>query len=85
MIHFDLVLVSQDGKKLIYQAPAWSDLEEGDIVICDSAKSTGKVLKVETVSQNDKLVGVILEMADETLPLKKIIGKLEYVEMRYLD
>lgn len=68
-----------NGKRYIYEAPAWGEsLEPGDTVMTDQ-NIIAKVVGVETIDTdiNRETVEFIIEATGATYPLKRIIGVMK--------
>jgi len=84
--YIDLVLCKRDGKRELYQAPAWT-LQKGDVVSVplNNGTATAEVIAVMTVEdevEKDRFA-FALAATDATFPLRKVLGKVWISEFRY--
>ena len=71
--------------KFLFYAPAWTGLKTGDEVIVDTkhGEQPATVLTKTIVEKDSELYNFILESMSATLPLKRVLKKVIYVEMNY--
>ena len=87
--HIDLVLckhLNSEGKYL-FQAPAYSGLQKGDMIIVET-KHGNELAVVEQktlVEAGSELHDFLIEVTKATLPLRKVLGKFTYSEFKYKD
>lgn len=85
----DLVIVrfyENQTRTYLFQAPAWSELKKGDIVLCNIAKGTKIAIVVasDTVMRDQKeTVEMWADICCAKFPLKTIKGKFK--EFEYPD
>ena len=78
-----------NNEKKLFQTPAWKPLVAGDRVIVEgSSENKGNyatVLSVFTARTKDDFheLDFILTASGETMPLKKVIAKVEYDYFKY--
>ena len=85
-----LALVEYDkcSRKYLFEMPEMARIEKGDEVVVDTVNGEKRARVVSTVSYiNDdseefKMIG---ELAGGTNPLRRIIKKVTYNELRYED
>jgi len=82
-----IALVDQNGETYLVQIPKWSDIEAGDsVVVGEKDKHTVKVVNViDSIETDDKYFMFIVESCGAKLPLPKVVGKIEFVECRYME
>lgn len=87
MDYIDLVLCNRDGKRELYQAPAWTGLQKGDFVSVplNNGTATAEVIAAMTVADNveNDSFAFVLAATDATVPLRKVLGKILVSEFRY--
>lgn len=85
----DLVIVrfhENQTRVYLFQAPAWSHLRKGDLVMCDTANGTkiATVVTSDTAEQDKKeVVGMWADVCCATFPLKRIKGR--FTDFKYPD
>lgn len=90
-MYIDYVLCAHPGcvNKYIFQAPAWSGLKAGDEVIVETrrGKQPATVIDVYTgpFGDSEPLTTFFARAMGVTLPLKKVLKKIEYTELQYDD
>lgn len=86
-MYIQLVFVKFSGRfldgKFLYQAPAWTDLKKGDLVMCDTVDGLkqGTVVATDCFEIGGKDYCNWIDIAETKQPLKKIAGifkKLDY-------
>lgn len=87
MKYIDLVLCQHpnDNRNFLFVAPAWSRLQRGDNVMVDTrnGKCLAIVQDTALVEKDSDLYIFIVTASKATLPLKKVISKIEYHEFEY--
>ena len=86
-MYIGLVLVEEKGERYLFQSPAWSSITIGDSVVVKVGETdhTAKVINVISgISKDDSHFQFILDACRAKQPLNKVMGRLEYVECRYL-
>ena len=93
--HIDLVLCNCAGHPHLFNAPAWSGLEEGDTVIIESYDShstthgdnKATVIDVFTTVPDREEYKFIVTMAAAAgmLPIRRIKSRVTYDQMDYSD
>lgn len=83
--YIDLVLVEQNNFNFLFQAPSWSRLKKGDVVICDTCygENPGIVVACLSVEKDGNEYSFITNMGGVTLPVKKILAKVTRAEFEY--
>lgn len=85
----DLVIVrfyENQTRVYLFQAPAWSGLKKGDVVLCDTAKGAkiATVIASNTVERDEEeTVKMWADICCAKFPLKTIKGKFK--EFEYPD
>lgn len=84
----DLVLCERglhSGQKFLFQAPAFSWLENGDRVLVDTehGESDAAVVSVCTVNIASEQYDMIMQACGVSEPLKKVISKITYRKLEY--
>lgn len=84
----DLVLCSHalpGGQKFLFQAPAFSCLEDGDRVLVDTkyGERDAYVMCACTVRENTDQYDMILKCTGATEPIRKVIGKTVLTKFDY--
>lgn len=76
-----------DNKKYLYEAPRFSNLEQGDNVILDDAdgKRFATVVDCVTVTKDDEKYRFIANALGATLPLGRIAQKVIYQTFVYKE
>lgn len=71
----------------VFQAPAFSQLKEGDKVIIESIKEdeTAIVERVYTARKSGDELDFILIASGTSLPLRKILKKIDYKDFDFKD
>lgn len=87
--YIDLVVCKHDNnpKAFIFRAPAWSNLQKGDLVIVET-KSGEKEAIVErsyTTNKSSEELDFILVSSGASVPLKKVLKKVTYKNLVYED
>lgn len=74
-----------DNRPFLFQAPAWSHLENGDSVIVDTRNGERRatVQAVCTVETGTEAWICLVMAAKATLPLRKVIGKIRVDKFAY--
>lgn len=78
-----------NNEKKMFQTPPWKELVTGDRVIVEGKNENcgnyATVLSVFTARTKDEFheLEFILSASGETLPLKKVVAKVEYDYFRY--
>lgn len=70
----------------VYQAPAWTYLEEGNDVLVEHPSigtAKAKVVKVITIAEDNEAFDFILTLCDEQKPLPKVLSKVIYSRFKY--
>ena len=72
-------------KKFLFCAPPWSGLKTGDEVIVDTKKGEqpATVVTKTLVEKDSEVYGFILESTGATLPLRRVLKKIEYKTFEY--
>ena len=88
--YIDAVLVKHPScdKLFLFQAPAFSYLNEGNNVICEtkvSPEAEGEVVAIRTVEKNSAELQFIAKCSGATLPLNKIKAIVRVSELKYED
>ena len=88
MNYIDLVAVTHhEGERpFLFQAPAWTyALKPGTEVVVDTVKGMqkGRVVDSITVGVGGEHYDFIVKAMNATLPLKKVVGVLNYTEIKY--
>ena len=90
MEYIDLVLVKHkptDHETYLFQAPRWSGLKKGDEVVVETSRGEkhGVVIDCHTTSPeyDTNEFGFIITASKATLPLKKVLQKVEYKTFVY--
>ena len=87
--YIDVVVCRHDGgeKPFVFRAPAWSHLNEGDKVIVETYKgeSMATVLKCASVAKDSEELDVIVSASGASLPLKKVLQKVKFIDFQYDD
>lgn len=87
MGYIDLVLVMFPSNKrpYLFQAPGFSRIKTGDKLIVENAdgKAEGYVLGVNSVQPDCEDFEFAVTACQATLPLKRVISKIEYRMMEY--
>ena len=86
--YIDLVaVVNQAGQRpFLFQAPAWTyALKPGTEVVVETVNGEKKGVVVDsiTVRIGREELDFIVKAMNATLPLKKVLGVLEYTELKY--
>lgn len=81
MEYKDYVVAKLPNKKLLCQAPAWSNLKPGDEIIIDTGHR-GKVVSVITLDDEAQIFDIILPIANQDR-IPKIKSKIDYKEFTY--
>lgn len=85
-MYIQLAFVKFSGRpsdeKLLYQAPAWTDLKKGDIVLCNTGDGLkqGTVVATDCFEIGEKDYCNWIDIAETKLPLKKIAGVFKTLE-----
>ena len=86
-MYLDLVVAKHKDspRYYLFQAPPFSRLNAGELVIVDTVKgeAEAEVVNVLTTDTNRKEYHFIVEMNHATLPLRKVLKKVAYRELRY--
>lgn len=71
----------------VFQAPAFSQLKEGDTVVVENTNSdeVATVERIYTIRESGEELDFILAASGTNLPLKKILKKMDYKEFIYED
>lgn len=87
MNYIDLVLCRHNncGRAYLFQAPAFSRLKTGDRVTCMTkhGEQDAIVQSNLTVTENSPEFNFAVVCAGATLPLAKVIGKIEFKAFKY--
>lgn len=69
-------------KNYLFQAPAWSGLKKGDLVMCETSKGLkqGKVVAADDFVVDSKDFNTWVDIANAKLPLAKIAGVFKSFE-----
>lgn len=68
----------------VFQAPAFSQLKDGDKVVIESTKEeTAIVERVYTARKSGDELDFILIASGTSLPLKKILKKIDYTDFEF--
>lgn len=84
-MYIDIALVKFDYAEgqYLFQAPAWSALEEGDKVLVHDETQEATVKATFTLDTNDEVFDFILKITGARLPLAKIDGKVKLQKFNY--
>ncbi len=71
--------------KYLFQRPRYSSLKPGDRVIVETkhGEEEASVIESATVYDTDDEYKMLLAATGATLPLKKVLRKVEFSELRY--
>ena len=87
--YMDLVLVKTDKfGQIVYAAPAFSHLEEGDRVVVEGASQPeleGVVVASMTVDANGEEAVFFTKVMNANCPLRKVLRKFRFVEMEWKE
>ena len=74
-----------DSKKYLFYAPAFSDIKKGDEVLVDTqfGEKKATVLAVCTSSSDDVERALRVLAGAEGKPIKRVIGKYQFVKFDY--
>ena len=86
----DLVICKHDNnsKVFIFRAPAWTGLKKGDRVLVETKKGEAEatVEKTYTVDVSNKdSFEFILMAGGVSLPLKRVLKRVMFIELDYKD
>ena len=86
-IQFVVCQHTGDSKKYLFYAPAFSDVKEGDSVLVETkfGKQRATVLAV-CISSSEDVERALRALAGvEGKPLKRVIGKYQFVKFNYSE
>lgn len=88
--YIDLVLCQQPRGAYLFYAPAFSYLGEGQHVIVDTklGEMPATVISTYTVDKDSEAYNFILKMLEAkgaTLPLKRVLAKIDHRELEYKE
>ncbi len=87
--YVDVVVCKHDGdnKPYLFEAPAWSGLENADKVLVDTCNGerSAVVQSVCTIRPGTEAWVCLLMAARATQPLRKVIGKIQLVKFDYSE
>ena len=85
----DLVIVtySKDGKRYLFEAPGFSDIEKGTAVLCNTSDGVkrGAVVSSYTCDDRDDIFAFIAEAMGAKLPLERLAGVEMLKKFSYKD
>lgn len=84
--YFDFVLVEMGMGRFLYRAPAYSKLERGDNVLCETwnGPDYGTVLSIVTLSKNDiDAIDFIMKATKSGETVNKVLAKVNYECIQY--
>lgn len=86
-IDFVICKHMDNDRTFLFQAPAYSGLNKGDVVLVDTkhGKCFAEVLQKTLVEKGSDLHDFFIEATHATLPLRKVLGKFTYSEFKYND
>ena len=85
---FDFVLVQQGTGIYLFRAPAFSKLQQGDTVLCDTSFGTeyGQVSAVVTLSEDDEdKIDFIMRATRANKTVRKVLSKVTHRYFEYTD
>lgn len=89
--YIDLVLCKHhnNDRYFLFQAPEFSGLQNGDQVIVETRKGEKEAIVIDkttvnTTSDND-FIEFAMTVCNATHPLKKVLKKVVYIELKYGD
>lgn len=86
-MYIDLVLVKHEGcgSRFLFQAPAFSQFDKDELVICDTkyGKQPAKVIASCTAEVGSEVYQMICAASGATMPLKKVLERVQYIELKY--
>lgn len=87
-MYFDLVLVTQPmSKPFLCRCQSFSHLQLGDQVMVEGIEETqvATVIDSLTLTPDDEEFSFILKATNSSLPLPKIVSKIEYHKYHYAE
>ena len=88
-MYVDLVLCkhSNDGRFYLFQAPRFTHLHKGSLVIVDTVHGEKEAEVVNSIScePDTEEFNFIVDMCKATLPLKRVLKEIAYRELDYSD
>ena len=88
-MYIDLVLCKHpnDGRYFLFQAPSFSYLKKGQLVMCETKKGEceAEVVNSVTVEAESELFNFIVDMCKATTPLKRVLKVIAYRELKYSE
>ena len=82
-----LALCQHDGSsgKFLFRMPAYANLQSGDLVIVDTkhGEQEARVIQTATTYTSDDEYKMLMAATGATLPLKKVLRKVEFRELSY--
>lgn len=86
--YIDLVLCAIDGERDLFCAPRFSHLEEGQMVVVDTAdgETTAKVIKSVSIGKydNEELDFILTLAGKEVKTLRRVISEVQFKKL-YFD
>ena len=88
--YIDLVICKMSDNVIhpsVFRAPAWSHLDEGEKVIVetDKGETEATVVRSYTIEKNSAEMDFIMVASGTTLPLKKVLKKVKYLDFEYKE
>lgn len=83
--YVDLVTCKQEHGIWLFYAPAFSYLHEGQELVVDTqcGEQPATVISAYTVEKDSDLYNFIIKATGATLPLKKVLSKVNYKKLEY--
>ena len=82
-----LALCKHDGSngKFLFQMPRYGNLKPGDLVVVETkhGEQDARVIQTATTYTTDDEYKMLIAATGATLPLKKVLRKVEFKELRY--